>query len=498
MYSIRFEHVTFTHSNASVPLFQDLTFHAALGWTGIVGPNGSGKTTLLALAQETLEPQSGAVFRQGRAVFCPQRTDDPPEGWEEFLVASDADAGRLRAILEIRDDWLGRWETLSHGERKRSQIAVALWLDPAILLIDEPTNHLDHQAMRVVRTALSFYRGTGLLVSHDRDLLDSLCQSCLFLEPPKVRLVPGNYTAACQQRDLEDRSREQERSDLEQEIRRLSLEVAARRHEASAADKKKSKRHLDRHDSDGRGRIGLAIVTGKDGVAGKLTRQLQSRVQKKQQELATCEVKIKYKSHYRLPGAVSPRNTLLRTPPGQLSMGEGRRLTFPEMIMGPTDRIALVGPNGAGKSLFLRHILSSANVPPERMVVVPQEISMEESRGIIADLKGRDKKEMGTIFSIISCLGSRPDRLLESDRASPGEIRKTLLALGIAREPYLIVMDEPTNHLDLLAIELLEGALSQCPCGILLVSHDRRFLQALTTKTWRITPGESENRLEPE
>ena len=104
---------------------------------------------------------------------------------------------------------------------------------------------------------------------------------------------------------------------------------------------------------------------------------------------------------------------------------------------------------------------------------------------------------MGTVFSIISCLGSRPERLLESDQASPGEIRKTLLALGIAREPYLIVMDEPTNHLDLVAIELLEKALAGCRCGLLLVSHDRRFLAALTNLTWRIECGGKVHRLMP-
>ena len=498
MFCIRFERVLFTHANASVPLFDGLTFHAASGWTGIVGPNGSGKTTLLGLARGDLQPQAGSVFRQGLVAFCPQRTDLPPAEWDDFLAADDADAGRLKGILGIGPDWADRWPTLSHGERKRSQIAVALWRDPAVLLVDEPTNHLDREAMQVLRQALTTFRGTGLLVSHDRDLLDGLCGACLFLEPPRARLFPGNYSKASAQRDLEDLSRARQRAELEEEVDRLGRVAAARQHEARMADKKKSRRHLDRHDSDGRGRIGLAIVTGKDGVAGKLTRQIQARLGQKQEELAALEIRKKYKSEYRLPGAVSPRNFLLRVAAGELPMGEGKRLSFPEMIMGPADRIALVGPNGSGKSLFLRHILESANVPSDRLVYVPQEIDLAASRDILGDLRSRDKKEMGTVFSIISCLGSRPDRLLMSDQASPGEIRKTLLALGIAREPYLIVMDEPTNHLDLTAIELLEQALAQCPCGLLLVSHDRRFLAALTTRTWHIVPGPRENHLAPD
>ena len=89
-------------------------------------------------------------------------------------------------------------------------------------------------------------------------------------------------------------------------------------------------------------------------------------------------------------------------------------------------------------------------------------------------------------MTIVSRLGSRPERLLRSDDPSPGELRKLLLALGMAQEPHLIIMDEPTNHLDLPSIECLEAALSDCHCGLLLVSHDQRFLEALCQQWWVI------------
>jgi ATPase subunit of ABC transporter with duplicated ATPase domains len=91
------------------------------------------------------------------------------------------------------------------------------------------------------------------------------------------------------------------------------------------------------------------------------------------------------------------------------------------------------------------------------------------------------------MMTVVSCLGSRPQRLLESVEPSPGEIRKILLATGIANVPQLIIMDEPTNHLDLPSIECLEQALVDCPCGLFLVSHDRRFLDALARKRWHIS-----------
>ena len=90
------------------------------------------------------------------------------------------------------------------------------------------------------------------------------------------------------------------------------------------------------------------------------------------------------------------------------------------------------------------------------------------------------------MMTIVSRLGSRPTRLLESKQPSPGEIRKLMLATGISNKPHLIIMDEPTNHLDLPSIECLESALLDCPCGLLLVSHDNRFLTRLTKINWHI------------
>ena len=94
-------------------------------------------------------------------------------------------------------------------------------------------------------------------------------------------------------------------------------------------------------------------------------------------------------------------------------------------------------------------------------------------------------------MTIVSRLGTRPGRLLESELASTGEIRKLLLALGMARSPHLLIMDEPTNPLDLPSIEALEHALKECPCGLLLVSHDQRFLDETTSVTWQLEQDKS-------
>ena len=122
---LTFQSVEFAHPGMTMPLFSDLTVQFPSVWTGIVGPNGAGKTTLLKVATGELAAQSGTVQRKGLSLYVAQRTDDPPEFLEDFIWAPDATV--LKARLRVGEDWPERWSTLSHGERKRAQIAVALW-----------------------------------------------------------------------------------------------------------------------------------------------------------------------------------------------------------------------------------------------------------------------------------------------------------------------------------------------------------------------------------
>jgi ATPase subunit of ABC transporter with duplicated ATPase domains len=204
-------------------------------------------------------------------------------------------------------------------------------------------------------------------------------------------------------------------------------------------------------------------------------------------KMERIKVKKTYKMGIWMPGAISNRNTLFNIPAGSVSLGPERYLHFPDLSMKPDDRIALTGLNGSGKSTLIGHILQSLNLRENQVTYIPQEIDIHASRGVMARARDLPNDRLGQMMTIVSCLGSRPHRLLESVEPSPGEIRKILLAIGIAHMPHLIVMDEPTNHLDLPSIECLEQALEGCPCGLLLVSHDQRFLEASTHERWHIS-----------
>lgn len=470
------------------PLFTDLTMQFPVGWTGIVGPNGAGKTTLLQVATGKLTAPSGQVHRQGLSLYLAQRTDDPPELFEDFIWAPDAT--ELKARLQVREDWPERWSTLSHGERKKAQIAVALWREPAVLALDEPSNHIDASARRLLRLALKEFSGIGLLVSHDRALLDELCTQCLLLDPPDAVLRPGGVSEALAQQANDEKGAHNANEALRGTENRLKAEAQRRRviaeQKASASRGSKQKK-IPIHDHDGRAMRNLAKLTGKDAYSGKMVALMNQRAGKLAEQRADISVKKRYATGIWVDGAsYIPRDFLLRLPAGSLPLGGGRQLHFPALAIGGTSRIAITGANGLGKSTLIRHLRDHLQLPAEKLVTVSQEISASDSCAMLEEIKRLPNDERGRVMTTISRLGSRPARLLESALPSPGEVRKLLLAIGIVRGPHLIMMDEPTNHMDLPSILCLEEALADCPCSMLLVSHDEGFLAKIAPTGWHL------------
>ncbi|MDR2033578.1 MAG: ATP-binding cassette domain-containing protein [Helicobacteraceae bacterium] len=160
-----FNDLEFIYEGASEQVFSDISLQIYRGWTAIVGKSGAGKTTLAKLIAQRAKT---SVY------YVEQRMDNAPDNLAGFLDAANREAFLLKEGLKVADDWLDRWERLSYGERKRAQIAAALYENPELLIIDEPTNHLDAQAKEYIIEALKKYRGFGLLISHDRELLDTL------------------------------------------------------------------------------------------------------------------------------------------------------------------------------------------------------------------------------------------------------------------------------------------------------------------------------------
>lgn len=494
--TLTLSHITYSYPDSPTAALNDVSATFCSGWTGIVGDNGCGKSTLARIACGLIAPDAGIVTPRLTFAFCAQDAGLEPDMLYDFACDYSPDAARLRRMLNIDDDMPWRFAELSGGEQKKIQVAVALWSKPELLVIDEPTNHVDAACRVQIRIALASYKGIGLLVSHDRTLLDALVARCLCFEAGRAVMRPGTYSQAHAQAELERESTAHARAVAKSEEKRLRAEYVKRAEEASRAAAKRSARHLDPKDHDGKGRIQLAIFTGKDGVAGKLATRMEARVSRAQAATSSLHVEKRYEGDLWLESVPSPRKTLLHLEPGETPCGPNRTLELPDLFLGSTDHLGIRGPNGAGKSTLLRHVMAllsrrEAAGVGTRTLFMPQEIDETEARAILADVQSMPQAERGKLLSIVAQLDSSPDRILAGDVVSSGELRKLMLARGILTSPELIVMDEPTNHLDIHSVEALERALAAFPGALVLVSHDDAFLSACCTRILELAPGPS-------
>ncbi len=465
------------------PLFTNLSCTFSDGWTAVVGKNGCGKTTLLNLLAGNLKPLSGSVTVLGTAAYCSQNSIALPAETEQFLFDYSHHTMRLKGILGIENDWAERWNTLSFGERIRFQIACALSGEPDILLADEPTNHLDFESRELVYNSLSLFRGTGLLVSHDRMLLNSLPGHCLFLDPPRAVLRPGNYESGRTEVSREHAEAVHTRAQLQKKVKKLKIEATRKKNLAARADSDRSKKNLHRKDHDGRAKLDLAKLTGRDAVQGKLFTRIQNRIITEEEKLDGINVKQQRDFKIYADYSALRSDFIFRIPSGSVDIG-AKTLHFPDLEVKPGDRIGIVGPNGSGKSSLIKFILQS--VPMKKCLYIPQEIPPDETASFMQRIRTLPGNIKADIYASMDRLGSDPVRVIESGMPSPGELRKLMLSEGFIQSPAILIMDEPTNHMDLGSAECLEQTLKESECAVLLVSHDNYFLKSLVDTTWMI------------
>lgn len=220
---VMLSHVGYAYPGVPDPILNDITVTFPRGWSGLLGDNGCGKTTLAKVVCGEIAPDVGSVTGGLFGVLCEQGTGSPPEGLLDFASDYGREARILKRSFSIEDDMPWRFDHLSHGERKKLQVAVVLWRRPDVLVLDEPTNHVDRETRRQIIPALQGFGGVGILVSHDRELLDSLVDRCVSFEPSGLVVRPGGYSAARGQMARERVAAERERKAAKAELARLDV-----------------------------------------------------------------------------------------------------------------------------------------------------------------------------------------------------------------------------------------------------------------------------------
>ncbi|WP_019936847.1 ATP-binding cassette domain-containing protein [Bordetella sp. FB-8] len=439
---------------------------------GLIGRNGAGKSSLLKLLDGRTQPDDGDIARtSGLRVATVEQEPDLDESatiydvvCEPAVHAEDwARPARVRATLE-RLGLPGELVVsgLSGGMRKRVALARALADDPDLLLLDEPTNHLDFDGIAWLESLLRNWKGAAVVITHDRRFLDAIATRIVELDRGKLLSFPGNFSQWQERKAqwLESERLEQARFDklLAQEEIWIRKGVEARRTRNEGRVRRLERLRVDRIERRERvGNVNLALAEGQR--SGKLV----------------AELKHVGKSY-----------------------GDQRIVHDYSTSILRGDRIGLVGPNGAGKTTLLRIILGllepdSGTVKLGTNVSVAYFDQMREQldeNDVLADVisPGSEWVEIGgTRKHIMSYLG---DFLFSPARASSpvkslsgGERARLLLARLFARPANVLVLDEPTNDLDIETLELLEELLQEYSGTVLLVSHDRTFLNNVVTQT---------------
>ncbi len=490
-------------------LFQGVTFTLSKGErAALVAPNGAGKSTLLRIVARELAPDEGSVVikRGARIAYIRQSHELPKDGtvFDAFLSAFDdlhtlrqqldqathaAETGtpealeqlgvltdryhlaggdelerRIRMLAEhlgfTDADMTRPLTSLSGGERGRLYLGSSLAVEPDLVLLDEPTNHLDIETIAWLEKYLTSLSSAMLVVSHDRALLDALCPITMELGQRSFRVYPLAYSAYAEAR----------KEDLERE-----RELAARQESFVS----KTEDFIRRN------------------IAGQKTKQAQSRrkmldklevVERPEDVWARAE-KVAFRF------AQTPRSGDIVLDARGLGAERGGRRLFGglDLLVRRGERIGIVGPNGCGKSTLMG-LLAGRSKDDDGEVrrgtnlcegyfdqhlgsLDPSKTAVEEIRSVRGDLNVDGARQYLARFRFYG-----DDTLRKVDGFSGGERSRLALAKLLLEPRNLLFLDEPTNHLDIPAAEILEEALAGFEGTVLLVSHDRRFLEAVTTR----------------
>jgi len=455
----------------STKLLQDAAITVSAGERiALVGRNGSGKSTLLRIANGEIAPVSGTRFLQPGTTLrsLPQEPDlsgyPTIEAYVRGGLGPGDDPDRARRLMgELGIDPDREPINLSGGETRRAALARVLAPNPDILLLDEPTNHLDLPAIEFLESELASMRAGIVLISHDRRLLNRLAQRVVWLDRGRTLVMERDFSHFETWRD----------------------EVLAQEEETA--------HKLDRQ-----------IVREEDwlryGVTARRKRNVK-RLAGLHELRANRRDRVKPVGAVNLSAEIAQSGGKLVAVAEKISKTYGKRTVIRDFTIRVVrgDRIGIVGPNGAGKTTLLS-LLTGKIQPDSGSVAIGTALSMvtldqmretlDPSKTLSETLTGGSGDQVQVGDQRRHVIGYMKDFLFRPEQArtpvgvlSGGERGRLLLAVALAVKSNLMVLDEPTNDLDLETLDLLQEMLTDYAGTVLLVSHDRDFLDRVVSST---------------
>ncbi|MCM3720162.1 ribosomal protection-like ABC-F family protein [Fictibacillus phosphorivorans] len=439
---------------------------------GLVGLNGSGKSTFLKLLSLVEEADSGVIQHYG-----------------SFAVVSQFEEGAQTITARSEGQWNLRgknYETMSGGEKTRTQIAAALEQQPDILILDEPTSHLDVDGMDQLAKVLNHYKGAVLLVSHDRTFLDKVCTKILELDHQSFSMYPGNYTDY-----LHQKKQKQERQQFEYEQymnEKSRLENAAKEKVSKAKNIKDKPARMSYSEA----KLGKMKAKNARRSLERASKVIEKRIEmldkkEKPKEQPKIAFDIQQFSVIHAKQALAVKH---------LSVEFGERQLFKNLsfTVKPGMKIVLTGKNGTGKSTLLETIYrGNEQIEKSQQLKVGyfhQHLKiLDESKSILENVMENSLYDETWVRTILArLLFKREDVFKKVEVLSGGEKMKTALAKLFLNDYNLLLLDEPTNYLDLFTREALEEVLIAYPGTFIIATHDRRLMEKAATHVLDLQP----------
>lgn len=486
---IQLTDISFAYEGSFDDVFTRLSCQLDSSWRlGLIGRNGRGKTTLLRILAGELTPR-GAVDMPLKPALFPFAVVNPQANTLEVLLSCAPDAPEWRLVqeanrLNLTKDALERpYATLSRGEQTKAQLAALFAREDAYPLIDEPTNHLDLHGRELVGDYLAKKNGF-LLVSHDRAFLNRCIDHTLSLNRSTIMVQRGDFDAWEREWNRKNQFEQQRNEQLQKDVNRLT--ESARRQADWSRRCESGKYHVPASEAAA---VDRGYVGARAAALMKRSKTSQARIERDIEEKRGLMKDVERVGGLKLAPLDPPKQLLVSAKDADIRY-DGR--TVRESIAFTVERgerVALVGGNGSGKSSILKTVCGLSTAFQGDVSIaggltisyVPQ--SAGDLRGSLREfIRAHDADE--TLFKAI--LRNMDFGRQQFDKAiedySEGQKKKLLLARSLCERAHLYVWDEPMNYLDVFSRMQLEELLLQAAPTMLLVEHDRAFLQRVCTK----------------